>query len=73
MFNKYKVSTGHQKKKKRFKYTSWASLVAQVVKNAGDAGSVPGSRRPLEKGMATHSKESDRTESQTHTTRQSNH
>ena len=34
-------------------------LVAQTVKNppasAGDTGSIPGSGRPLEKGMATHS------------------
>ena len=52
MFNKYKVSTGHTHTHthKRFKYTSWASLVAQMVRNAGDAGSTPGSRRPLGEG-----------------------
>ena len=37
----------------------WASLVAQMIKNlpvkAGDPGSIPGSGRLLEKGMATHS------------------
>ena len=34
---------------------SWASLVAQTVKNPGDLGSIPGLEDPLEKGMATHS------------------
>ena len=38
---------------------SWASLVAQLVKNlpanAGDLGSIPGSEISLEKEMATHS------------------
>ena len=35
----------------------WDSLVAQTVKNllTGDLGSIPGSERPPEKGMATHS------------------
>ena len=37
----------------------WASLVAQTIKNlpveAGDLGSIHGSGRLLEKGMATHS------------------
>ena len=36
----------------------WASPVAQVVKNmpvnAGDAGSIPGLGRSLEKGMTAH-------------------
>ena len=35
---------------------SWASLVAQTVKNPGDLGSIPGLEDPLEKGMATHSR-----------------
>ena len=38
---------------------SWASLVAQLVKNlpcnVGDLGSIPGLGNPLEKGAATHS------------------
>ena len=39
---------------------SWASLVAQLVKNqpatnAGDLGSIPGLEDPLEKGKATDS------------------
>ena len=36
---------------------SWASLVAQLVKNLpiADLGLIPGLGRPLEKGMATHS------------------
>ena len=38
---------------------SWASLVAQLVKNPpvirGDLGSVPGLGRSLEKGKVTHS------------------
>ena len=39
---------------------SWASLVAQLVKNqpatnAGDLGSIPGLEDPLEKGKGTHS------------------
>ena len=36
--------------------TYWASLVAQLVKtacNTGDPGSIPGSGRSLEEGMAT--------------------
>ena len=34
---------------------NWASLVIQMVKNAGDPGSICGPGRPLEKGTATHS------------------
>ena len=40
-------------------YTSWASLVVQMVNNlpanSGDLGLIPGLERSLEKEMATHS------------------